>query len=70
MFLKYTPAGIEGLKKMIFKYLPEGPFLYPEEDMSDKPERFFVAELIREKVFGFFKKESQNFYKGFSQYPV
>jgi len=49
--------GIEELKKAIFKYLPEGPFLYPAEDLSDAPERFFVAELIRERLFEFFKKE-------------
>jgi len=49
--------GIEDLKKTIFKYLPESPFLYSKEDISDSPERFFVAELIREKIFEFFKKE-------------
>jgi GTP-binding protein Era len=49
--------GIEELKKVLFTYLPEGPFLYPEGDLSDSPERFFVAELIREKIFELFKKE-------------
>jgi len=49
--------GVDELKKTIFRYLPEGPFLFPEEDLSDSPERFFAAELIREKVFEFFKKE-------------
>lgn len=49
--------GTEELKDTIFRYLPEGPFFYPEDDLSDNPERFFVAELIREKVFGLFKKE-------------
>ncbi len=49
--------GIEELKKAIFKYLPEGPFLYPDEDVSDSPERFFVAELIRERVFEYFREE-------------
>ena len=49
--------GVDELKKTIFEYLPEGPFLFPEEDLSDSPERFFAAELIREKVFDFFKKE-------------
>ncbi len=49
--------GTEELRKTIFQYLPEGAFFYPEEDLSDSPERFFVAELIREKVFEFFKKE-------------
>ncbi len=49
--------GIEELKKTIFRLLPESPFLYSEDDISDSPERFFVAELIREKIFEFFKKE-------------
>jgi len=52
-----TGDGIEELKRLIFNYLPEGPFLYPEENISDSPERFFVAELIREKIFELFKKE-------------
>jgi GTP-binding protein Era len=49
--------GIDELKKAIFKYLPEGEFIYPEGDVSDAPERFFVADLIREKIFEIFKKE-------------
>ncbi len=49
--------GTEELRDTIFRYLPEGPFFYPEDDLSDNPERFFVAELIREKVFELFKKE-------------
>jgi GTP-binding protein Era len=49
--------GLLTLKKALFRHLPEGPFLYPVDDISDSPERFFVAELIRERVFEFFKKE-------------
>ncbi len=49
--------GLARLKKTLFRHLPEGPFLYPVDDISDSPERFFVAELIRERVFEFFKKE-------------
>ncbi|UCG91908.1 MAG: GTPase Era [candidate division WOR-3 bacterium] len=52
-----TGDGIEDLKKTIFHYLPESPFLYSPEDLSDSPERFFVAELVRERVFDYFKKE-------------
>ena len=52
-----TGMGFAELKKAIFSYLPEGPFLYPEENISDKPERFFVAEIIREKVFSLFHEE-------------
>lgn len=49
--------GVEQLKNIIFNILPEGPFLYPTEDISNNPVRFFVAEIIREKVFELFKKE-------------
>jgi len=49
--------GIDRLKACIFNYLPEGPFLYPAEDLSDNPERFFVAEIIRETIFQYYKKE-------------
>jgi len=49
--------GIEDLKKIVFQYLPEGEFLYPEEDISDAPQRFFVADFIREKIFEIFRKE-------------
>ncbi len=52
-----TGEGIEELKKIIFNELPEGPFLYPEDEISDRPMRFFAAELIREKIFEFYKKE-------------
>lgn len=41
----------------IKEYLPKGPLLYPEDIISDKPERFTVAELIREKVLLLTKEE-------------
>lgn len=49
--------GVEALKEVIFKCLPESDFLYPKEDVSDAPQRFFVADFIREKIFETFKKE-------------
>jgi GTP-binding protein Era len=49
--------GVDDLKKVILQNLPEGEFFYPTEDISDTPERFFVADLIREKIFELFKKE-------------
>ena len=52
-----TGEGFAELKKAIFSLLPPGPFLYPEENISDRPERFFVAEIIREKVFSMFREE-------------
>ncbi len=32
-------------------YLPEGPPFYPQDQLSEHPERFFIAEIIREKIF-------------------
>lgn len=41
----------------ILERLPEGPVYYPDDSLTDKPERFFVAEIIREKIFRNYKKE-------------
>ena len=43
--------GVEHLVETITRYLPEGTRLYPEEMITDLPERFIVAEMIREKIF-------------------
>ena len=43
--------NLDELKKVLKGFLPEGPFLYPPEVLADQPERFFVAELIREELF-------------------
>ncbi len=45
-----TGEGAETLIKKIFEYLPEGPLLYPEDELTDQPERAIVAELVREKI--------------------
>lgn len=44
-------TGIKDLKKNILESLPEGPAYYPKDDLSDRHERFFVAEIIRETIF-------------------
>ena len=49
--------GVEDLKTAIFRSLPEGDFIYPQDDVSDAPERFFIADFIREKIFEVFKEE-------------
>lgn len=41
----------------ILKELPEHPAYYPKDALTDKPERFFVEELVREKIFLNYKKE-------------
>ncbi|HWJ03425.1 MAG TPA: GTPase Era [Verrucomicrobiae bacterium] len=43
-------SNVEGIKDELFKHLPEGPQYYPEDAITDHPERFVMAELIREKV--------------------
>ncbi|MBI5191393.1 MAG: GTPase Era [Nitrospirae bacterium] len=43
--------NLEALQKTITDFLPEGPQYFPEDDLSDQPERFIAAEIIREKIF-------------------
>ncbi len=43
--------GVDPLVKELLTVLPEGPRLFPEDMITDLPERFLAAELIREKVF-------------------
>lgn len=41
----------------ILEYLPQHPPYYDKDELTDKPERFFAAEIIREKIFLTYKKE-------------
>ncbi len=41
----------------IIELLPESPAYYPKDQLTDKPERFFVNETIREKILKHYKKE-------------
>nr|WP_321416231.1 GTPase Era [uncultured Allomuricauda sp.] len=41
----------------ILELLPEAPPFYPKDQITDKPERFFVNETIREKILLYYKKE-------------
>jgi GTPase len=55
-FADYLPIsavrgkGLDALRKAIIERLPEGPAYFPEDHVTDQPERFLAAELIREKV--------------------
>ncbi len=49
--------GIDELLQRILFYLPEGEPFYDTEDMSDMPTKFFVGELIREKIFQLYQEE-------------
>jgi len=45
-----TGDGAELLIRKIFECLRPGPMLYPEDEMTDQPERVIAAELVREKI--------------------
>lgn len=47
----------KALLKQTEHFIPEGPYLYPEDYLTDRDERFFVSEIIREKIFLLLKKE-------------
>ncbi len=49
--------NIEGVFNAILEKLPESPAFYPKDQLTDKPERFFVNEAIREKILMHYKKE-------------
>ncbi len=42
---------VDELLELILKYLPKHPAFYDKEMLTDRPERFFAAEIIREKIF-------------------
>jgi GTP-binding protein Era len=41
----------------ILKHLPQGPKYFPDDQLTDQPERFIVSELVREKIFELTKEE-------------
>ncbi len=43
--------NLDRLERSIIERLPEGLPIYPEDHLTDKPQRFFAAEIIREKLF-------------------
>ena len=50
-------SGIDFLLKKIIKLLPEGQPFYEGDDLSDMPTKFFVGELVREKIFQLYGEE-------------
>lgn len=42
---------VKALLDEVRKHLPEAPAIYPEDDITDRPERFLAAELVRERIF-------------------
>ena len=49
--------GVSEVFNRIIELLPESPPFYPKDQLTDKPERFFVNEAIREKILMHYKKE-------------
>jgi GTP-binding protein Era len=62
-FAAYVPIsalkndGLDRLLEEIKKHLPEGEPFYPTDQLTDKPLRFIVAEIIREKIFLHYRQE-------------
>lgn len=52
-----TGDGIDELEKNILSFLPEGPMYFPEDMITDQPERIVCAELIREKAMKYLREE-------------
>jgi GTP-binding protein Era len=50
-------SGLDELTGAIVALLPEHPPYYPDDSVSDRDERFFVSEIIREKVFECYREE-------------
>jgi GTPase len=52
-----TGEQLDLLVELLFRYLPEGPPLFPEGQVTDEPERHFIAEVIREKAIALVREE-------------
>ena len=49
--------NVDTVHRAIRSALPEGPAYFPKDEMTDKPERFFVSEILRGKIFENYEKE-------------
>ena len=62
-FAQYIPVsamkgeGLDTLRAEIIQRLPESPALFPEEHVTDQPERFLAAEILREKILHLTRQE-------------
>ena len=56
-FVEYVPVSalkavnVDALLRAIGRYLPIGPRYFPTDQLTDQPERFLIAELVREQIF-------------------
>jgi GTP-binding protein Era len=49
--------NLEKIISTVISFLPENPPYFSKEELTDKPAKFFVAEIIREKIFLYYQKE-------------
>ncbi|TCD02591.1 GTPase Era [Pedobacter psychroterrae] len=49
--------NLDGIMSIVLDYLPEHAPFYDKEDLTDRSQRFFISEIIREKIFFNYKKE-------------
>ncbi|OQA16565.1 MAG: GTPase Era [Firmicutes bacterium ADurb.Bin356] len=49
--------GLRELEEVLYSYLEEGPKYYPDDMVTDMPERLLCAELVREKTLGLLREE-------------
>ena len=49
--------NIQRVREEIIRFLPDGPKLFPDDQVTDENERFFVSEIIREKLLELYKDE-------------
>ena len=52
-----TGENVDTLLSLIEGFAPEGPQFYPSDMITDQPESFFVAEIVREKAFIYLRQE-------------
>ena len=52
-----TGENVDTLLRLIEGFAPEGPQFYPSDMITDQPESFFVAEIVREKAFIYLRQE-------------
>jgi len=57
MIAALTGDGVAELKRYLAERVPEGPWLYPEDELSDIPVRQLAAEVTREKIYNFLHDE-------------
>ena len=50
-------TNVEAIKELVSDYLPENPFFFPEDDVTDRSSRFMAAEVVREKLMRFLGEE-------------